>query len=460
MSSQQTLETSSSPRLAPHRRYRPTILPRSSGLHEGEPETCKRDWRKFVAIMARLGLLLGLVMVYRLEGRAFQWVTGLACVSLPVHYALPFAWKKPFFVAVSVAALGLILGAVAALAVVAVTCLLIGLCRAPVAFGVRVVLAACVGVGAAAARVGFASWLPVPDYVWTVVAWLCMFRLIIYMYELKHATSREPLIDALSYFFLLPNFCFQLFPVVDYRTMQRVYFARDIHETQRVGLRMMLLGVFQLIGYRVVYHDFVGRPEDVAGLASLTIFLVSNYLLYLHVAGQFHIACGILHLFGWSLPETHHNFLLARSFTAYWRRINIYWKDFMVRIVFNPVVFALKRRPRPLALAAATAGVFVATWVLHAYQSFWLRGVWGWSVPDALFWGILGLLVMVNVQIDARRSTGRGRDSEPSTVWGWTVRGAQTAATFTSICLLWSLWSSPSLAVWLDLMKRGLRLSY
>ena len=47
--------------------------------------------------------------------------------------------------------------------------------------------------------------------------------------------------------------------------------------------------------------------------------------------------------------------------------------------------------------------VFLATWLLHAYQSYWLRGSWGFSVPDALFWGILGVLVLVNVQLDARR---------------------------------------------------------
>ena len=83
-----------------------------------------------------------------------------------------------------------------------------------------------------------------------------------------------------------------------------------------------------------------------------------------------------------------------------------------MRIVFNPVVFRLKRRPQPVALAAATAVVFLVTWLLHAYQSFWLRGVWGFGVPDALFWGILGVLVLVNVQLDARR--GRGRAAGPS----------------------------------------------
>ncbi len=98
----------------------------------------------------------------------------------------------------------------------------------------------------------------------------------------------------------------------------------------------------------------------------------------------------------------------------------------------------------------------MTTWALHAYQSFWLRGSWGFSGPDALFWGILGALVLVNVQLDARRSRARTRASKgPLTALGHLVRGAKVAATFTTIALLWSLWSSPTLESWVDLMRRG-----
>ena len=42
---------------------------------------------------------------------------------------------------------------------------------------------------------------------------------------------------------------------------------------------------------------------------------------------------------------------------------------------------------------------------------------------------------------------------------GLAVRCAKTAATFATITLLWSLWNSPSLAAWFDLLARGLRAS-
>ncbi len=282
-----------------------------------------------------------------------------------------------------------------------------------------------------------------------------MFRLIIYIYELKHIKKPEKLVDTLSYFFLLPNYCFPLFPVVDYRTMQRGYFADDVHAMQRRGLQMMFRGTVHLLCYRMIYHELLIPAAGVHDPASLLAYLVCNYLLYLQVSGQFHMACGMLHLFGFQLPETHHNYLLATGFTDYWRRINIYWKDFMVRLFFNPVVFRLKRWPQPAALAVATLVVFVATWLLHAYQSFWLRGSWGFTVPDALFWGILGLLVLVNVQLDARRSRVRqsARESSSPKTWlspfSFLVRAGKVAGTFTIVAVLWSLWSSPSLSEWL-----------
>jgi D-alanyl-lipoteichoic acid acyltransferase DltB (MBOAT superfamily) len=168
------------------------------------------------------------------------------------------------------------------------------------------------------------------------------------------------------------------------------------------------------------------------------------------------MACGMLHLFGFQLPETHHHYLLATGFTDYWRRINIYWKDFMVRIVFNPVVFRLKRWPQPMALAAATLIVFFTTWGLHAYQSYWLRGTWGLSAPDALFWGILGGLVLINVQLDARRSRTRAPKGTRGTPRQAALRAVKVVATFATISILWSLWSSPTVGAWVAMVRRGL----
>ena len=448
-------------RLIPHRRFR-AIRERAgngiSGLYAGEPENCGRRRREFLSIMAQLAVMQAVFDAYRLESRSFRLLVLLAMAALPVHYLAHYRWKKSLFVAISILGMILVNGLFVSAGALAISAVILFLAAGPLPWRARVGLIAALAVALALVR---SRSGPAAEAVSTgivpVVATMFMFRIIVYLYERKHARGPESLIDTLSYFFVLPNYVFPHFPVIDYRALQRGYFASGIHEIQRTGVVMMARGTMHLFLYRVIDRMFLVSPDAVDGPLSLMGYIVFNYLLYLRVSGQFHMACGLLHLFGFQLPETHHNYLLATSFTDYWRRINIYWKDFMVRIVFNPVVFGLKRWPRPAALAAATVVVFVATWLLHAYQSYWLRGVWGFNAPDGLFWGVLGVLVLINVQLDARRGTRRAESPSrsPSRL---VLQGARIAGTFATIALLWSIWSSPSLEAWLDLMRRGLEI--
>jgi hypothetical protein len=458
------------PRRALHQQYlpvseEPELHPAKSGLYPGEPEECRRRLWPFLRTVAHLVLLFAVFKVYRIEerafqGRAFQTLVTLAMLALPVHYLAPYRFKKPLFVAISMIGLFWVFGSQVALVVLGLAAVLIGICYLPIPWIARAAIAAGLAAAIAWGRTEITQAL-VPANVWPIIASMFMFRLLVYFYELKHAKRPESLADTLGYFFLLPNYCFMHFPVVDYRTMQRGFFAADVHAMQRRGLQMMFRGTIHLLCYRLVYHEFLISATRVHDLASLAGYIVCNYLLYLQVSGQFHIACGMLHLFGFQLPETHHHYLLASSFTDYWRRINIYWKDFMIRLVFNPVVFRLKRWPQPLALAIATVTVFLTTWLLHAYQAYWLRASWGFTMPDALFWGILGALVLVNVQLDARAGRARARSNNRHSAAAWSpaelgARAIKVAGTFTAVALLWSLWSSPSLSAWFDLIHRGI----
>ena len=111
--------------VAPHRRYLPdpartaaTPVRRARGwLSPGEPETCRRDVRWFLAIWCQLALLVAIIKVYRLEGRALLLLGAISLLALPIHYALPFRWKKPFFLLTSLGGLAAVFGAVPALAV-------------------------------------------------------------------------------------------------------------------------------------------------------------------------------------------------------------------------------------------------------------------------------------------------------------------------------------------------------
>lgn len=418
-------------------------------------------------IVAQLALLVAVVAAFEILNQAFIDLCMLVLVAFPVSVHLPRRYHLAFFLACSVAGLVLVVGLMSAAWIIGLGLGLIALCHLPVPLRWRVVLVIVAGAGLAtlrwassvssgaqgslagallalADRVGLA-----PGVVLPILASMFMFRIIVYLYDLRPGKPQGSALWTPAYFFLLPNVCFPLFPLVDQKQFRVGYLNQDPYLIYQRGIDWMFRGIYHLILYRIVYIYFSGDPAEVAGSADLIQYSVSSFLLYLRVSGTFHLAIGMLLLFGFNLPETHHRYYLASSFTDFWRRINIYWKDFMRRIVFFPVHFRLRRFGARTALAVATCVVFVATWALHSYQYFWLTGTLLLEPHDALFWAILGVLVAVNVLYEERfgpqRTWGPGRRS----IAARTALGLRTLATFIVLTTLWGLWSSDSLAQWL-----------
>jgi hypothetical protein len=314
----------------------------------------------------------------------------------------------------------------------------------PIRFGARVGLIVVAGAGLAFLRT-HSEWFPDITGMWVVLGSIFMFRMMIYLYDLKHRTAPFSASRAISYFFLLPNFCFPLFPVVDYKTFCSTYYNEEWPRIYQSGLKWMFRGVVQLLLYRVVYQY---APLDVSKLSSTLDaagFMVGMYLVYLRVSGSFHLIVGLLHMFGFNLPETHHLYFLATSFTDLWRRINIYWKDFVMKLFFYPTHFKLQRKAGTLgAMSIATLVTFVATWLLHSWQWFWIRGRPLLTWKDFSFWVILALLVLGTALYEA--TVGRKRTLTPSRV---TLRrrfifGLEATVVFSLMCVLWTFWTCQS----------------
>jgi D-alanyl-lipoteichoic acid acyltransferase DltB (MBOAT superfamily) len=205
----------------------------------------------------------------------------------------------------------------------------------------------------------------------------------------------------------LPNVVFPFFPVVDYSTFRRTYYNDDQHKIYQTGVDWIVRWIIHLILYRFINYYLTIAPEDVSNTPELVRFLITNFALYLRISGQFHLIVGILHLFGFGLPETHRLYFLASSFTDLWRRINIYWTGFMMKVFYYPTYFKIRQWGATSSLVLATAFVFFMTWFLHAYQWFWLRGNFLLTAPDILFWSILAMLVLANTLYDVGHSRKR-----------------------------------------------------
>jgi D-alanyl-lipoteichoic acid acyltransferase DltB (MBOAT superfamily) len=404
----------------------------------------------FGVIVLQLLLVLLLLRQFQIEGKAFVELAAFSFAGFAVHAFLPLRLRLPFFAALSVGGLAFVLGLVNALWILAIGAVLIGLCHLPLAVRWRTVLLLLAGAVLIAQR---SQLLPIPwsEAIWPILGSMFMFRLIVYFYDLRHDKTPVTVAQSVSYFAMLPNACFPLFPVIDFKTYRRSHYAHDAYATYQKGVDWIVRGVVHLLLYRYFYYHVTLTPSEVAAPADLLQYLVSNFMLYLRVSGLFHLIVGMLHLFGFNLPETHNRYLLASSFTDFWRRINIYWKDFMQKIFYFPAVFALKRLGTTRSVIVATLFVFLLTWFLHSYQWFWLRGTWLFAPQDVLFWFVLGILVVLNSLYEIRYGRSRSLGAPVWTPKVVALKIVKTYATFWFICVLWSFWTAESIGAWLSM---------
>ncbi len=402
-----------------------------------ETLTATRAWR--IALVAgQLALVALVVRGLELESRGLYLVLLLALGGFVVNALLPLRWRLPFFALLSAAGV-LVALSLQGLWVLAIGLVLIGVCHLPVAWAVRVSLLVTLAVGLGFLRAGAVA-SPIPVTVWPILGSMFIFRLALYLYSLKHEGPPRNLWGTVAYLFMVPNASFPLFPIVDYKTFLRSHYDAPEGPVYARGCQWMVRGLWHLLLYRVIYHFWVIDPSHVESLSGVVQFSMQAYLLYLRVSGQFHLIVGLLHLFGFRLPETHHLYYLASSFTDLWRRINIYWKDFMMKLVYYPSFFRLRKLGNRTGVLASTAIVMFLTWLLHAYQKFWIVGNDPFTRVDTIFWFVLGLLVLGSTVYEQYQPKG----ARPR-AGGWNLRKALgTVMVFGTMAIMWTFWNADS----------------
>jgi D-alanyl-lipoteichoic acid acyltransferase DltB (MBOAT superfamily) len=396
--------------------------------------------REYVLILVQLALAFVLVRQFHLEEQR-QLPAALAVVVLgfAVHAQLPRSYRRPWFLLVSLGCLVFVLGPVAAGYAVAVGGMLIGATYLPIAFGYRLLLILAL---AGACVWGRVSW---DAGFWTIVGSMFMFRMIVYLYSIRRERTPRSWWSTCSYFALLPNAFFPLFPVVDYKTFCDSYYNDDRKRIYQTGVHWIVLGVAHLLLYRAIRTTLLPNPLEIRTGTNVALFFALNYALYLRISGHFHLICGMLHLFGFNLPRTHDNYFLASSFSDIWRRINIYWKDFLMKLFFFPAFFKLRRWGNTPAVVGAVLWVFGWTWLAHSWQAFWLLGEFPLHAQNALLWLGVGSLVAISAAFDQRRIAREQRNVPRFSVIGAVVHALKVVGVFTCVSLFWTYWANPEI---------------
>ncbi len=419
----------------------PAAQQHSAGHTIEQPSASSVGNSRWTMVALQLLLAVLIVRMFEIEERRQLFtMLAIAVAGFPIYFQLPSKWRAWFFVFLTGLTAGLILGWAQTAIAFAIGSLLVGLCYLPLTYLWRIGLLVTAGVMLAVFRSGSTS------LVWPLVGSMFMFRLILFVSDTRRQPKMPPLHETLPYFFLIPNVCFALFPVIDFTTFQQTRRAKQSVEDCQEGVNWIVLGITHLLVYRAIRYWILPPPGSIENINTLLLFLATNYGLYLRVAGQFHLAIGILHLYGFRLPRTHDWFFFASSLTDIWRRINIYWKDFMSKMFFMPAFFRLRRYcGDPIAVYLAVMWVFFGTWLAHSWQVFWLLGEFPLSMLDAQLWLGAGLFVSVNALLDYRHSRHAERGSPAYSFSAGAYRVLRTMGTFLLVSFFWARWTNPSL---------------
>jgi hypothetical protein len=393
--------------------------------------------REYGLILVQLALLAVLVWQFHLEERR-HLLAGLlmAAGGFAVHALLPFRLRRAWFILLSVAAVVLVLGLEQAAYVVGLGAALIGVAVLPAPLAMRIgVMLLCTGGLVWLRRDSDAMF-------WPIVGSMFMFRMIVYLQSVRRERPLNTLSETVSYFFLFPNAFFPLFPVVDYDTFRQTYYNDERRTIYQTGVHWMAVGVTHLLLYRLIRYELIPAPLEIRTLRDAVQFLAMNYALYLRISGHFHLICGMLHLFGYNLPRTHDGYFLASSFSDIWRRINIYWKDFMMKSFFFPAFFRTRAAGNVEGVILAVLWVFLWTWLLHSWQVFWLLGDFPFRWHDGLLWLGVGAVVAANGVVDYLRASRSA--APPAFSFLRAARHSlQVVGVFCCVSLFWAQWGNP-----------------
>src|SRR5205807_356459 len=166
---------------------------------------------QFLAVVAQFGLIALLVQQWQLESQSLTRLMWLAFAGFIIHHLLPLRFRLPFFAMLSLLAVltavghvgpnvgiawltgrmtttGFLYHLVPGLTLIGIGLGLIGLCHLPIRFGVRVGLVAVAGAGLVFLR-AHSQWFPDVTEMWVILGSMFMFRLMVYLYDLKHRSA-------------------------------------------------------------------------------------------------------------------------------------------------------------------------------------------------------------------------------------------------------------------------------
>lgn len=284
--------------------------------------------------------------------------------------------------------------------------------------------------------------------VFTILGTMFIYRLTLYIYEKHYNPKPENVYDTLNYFFIPTNIFIYLLPAFDYSTFTKN--ATKSNTAYLKGINWLTLSIFHLLVYRIVYYYATIPSGNVQDISSLLHYSIANYLLIIRLSGIFHFAVGSICLLGYDLPQAFNNYFLANSFSDLWRRINIYFREFIIKIFYYPILFRIKKIGILYAVPITIIALFIISWMLHSVQWFWIKGEFPLKVVDGVFWLIFGFFVAINSIFEIKKSKTQ---KQASLLHESVIETSKIIGMFLIMTQLWALWSATTIQEWYAMLK-------
>jgi hypothetical protein len=399
-------------------------------------------------ILAQLAGLMAVIYMFQLEASLkLLELSGIVAAGFVGQFLVPFRFRMSYFIAITLASVVYLAGWYDGSLIIGYGMALV-LAAAAIKKPLFRYLAVLLLFGALIAMAAMQTdWVRDHFVVFSILGSMFMFRLSLFLYE-RHfqPNSGRGLLCNIAYFFMLPNMAITLFPVVDYQTFSRPAAPSDLMPVYKKGVQWMVLGVFHLLVYRLIYYYIYIPNQEVTDAWTFGHYAVTNYLLIIRLSGIYHFSVGVLCLFGFNLPSVFNNYFLASGFSDLWRRINIYYRDYVIKVFYYPLFFRFRKYGMIRAQVVSILLIFVITWLLHSFQWFWLKGKFPIRSVDILYWGVFGILVAINAVTEMKKSR---QVKAVSPWWNAYRQSGQILLMFLFMSVLWSLWSAKSLPEWL-----------
>ena len=408
-------------------------------------EASKMAWIK---IGAQLILITCVVHYFQIEadlGFPEFWYLWLA--MFVVNLIIPQNFRPILLFTTFVMTLTIFLGWLGATKVLMMCFFIIGLCHLPIKLIFRKIIVFGVGLVVGLMILGMVP-SPFDTNQLRVIATIFMFRIILYLYELEYEKKPVPVWTRLNYFLLAPNIIFPLFPIVDYKKFQSGYYSENPVKTYQKGTNLITWSVLCLLIYRFIYHFGIPNIREIHGLADVLQYFIATYLTVFRLIGLLTLSIGVLHLFGFNLPRIFNNMFLASSFSDLFRRINIYWKEFLTKVIYYPVYFRLRKLTPDSALIISIMVTYFFTWFFHVYQWFWVLGSNPLRQNSLIFWGVFGVFATIAAFFNDTDRSKRQRHS----LWAILIHTGKIMITFLSMSMLYSMWVNPTFDSWIRIL--------